>query len=132
MSYLETGSYTYSDLDNDGDLDMITVPTVGPLQIYINHTTGRQAVQFSLEDQRGNRFGIGSKIIIHYGKGLHQIREVQASGGYQSFDAPIAHFGLAEQTQIDQVEVQWSDGETTVIDTPLDAGARYTIRREVA
>lgn len=131
-SYLETGSYSYSDLDNDGDLDIVTVPAVGPLLIYINQTAEKKAIQFSLDDERGNRYGIGSKIIIHYGNGLHQMREITASGGYQSFDAPVAHFGLAEQAQVDRVEVQWYDGETTAIETPLSAGSQYRIRREAA
>ncbi|PYS74617.1 MAG: hypothetical protein DMF69_01370 [Acidobacteria bacterium] len=128
-SNLNTLSYTYLDLDNDGDLDIIVVPTVGPLSVYVNQTPRRQSIAFELHDERGNYYGIGSKIIINYGKDQHQMRELQAGGGYLSFDGPIAYFGLADAQAVRSVTVQWSTGETTVLDREFKSGARYVIKR---
>jgi len=128
-SYLNTLSYTYADLDNDGDLDIIAVPAVGPLSIYINQTKPKQSIAFELRDGRGNYYGIGSKIIINYGDGQHQMREIQASGGYLSFDAPIAYFGLGDERAVKSVEIEWSADEKSVLDKEFKAGARYIVSR---
>lgn len=131
-SYLDNSSYTYVDIDNDGDLDIILVPIVGPISTFINNTDNGNAMEFELRDQIGNHFGIGSKIIIHYGTNgtQHQIREFQAGGGYISFDAPLVHFGLGEFDKVTQVEVIWSTGERTVLDGDFAAGMTYIISRE--
>ena len=57
------------------------------------------------------------------------MREIQASGGFISFDAPIAYFGLGEFQQVERVEVHWSTGERTEIRGDFPAGARYVITR---
>jgi len=57
------------------------------------------------------------------------MREIQASGGFISFDAPVAYFGLGQFTRVDRVEVEWSTGERTEIRGDFPAGARYVLRR---
>jgi uncharacterized membrane protein YraQ (UPF0718 family) len=129
-SFLPTGAYTYVDLDNDGDLDIVVAPLMGPLLVYVNNSKANR-IAFELRDHVGNRSGIGSKIIVHYGPGgaRHQMREIQASGGFLSFDAPIAYFGLGEFQRVERVEVQWSTGERTEIKGDFPAGARYVVQR---
>jgi uncharacterized membrane protein YraQ (UPF0718 family) len=130
-SYLATGSYSYVDLDNDGDLDIIVLPMWGPASIYLNSTGGENAIAFEIRDDVGNHFGIGTKIILHYGsdESRHQIRELQAGGGFASFDAPIAHFGLGEYEDVTRVEIHWSTGEHSELRGDFSAGARYVVRR---
>lgn len=128
-SNLNTLSYTYLDIDNDGDLDIIVVPTVGTLEVYINQSPPKNSIAFELNDKRGNFYGIGSKIIINYADGKHQMRELQASGGFLSFDAPVAYFGLGDETTVKSIEVQWSTGEKTVIEKEFKTGARYILSR---
>ena len=66
---------------------------------------------------------------MHYGPDgrLHHTRESKASGGFHSFDAPEAHFGLGEETQIGRVEVRWSTSETTVFEQPFPVGRDYVL-----
>ncbi len=128
-SLLDTLSFTYIDFDNDGDLDIISVPAFGPVWVFVNNATNGNAIMIELRDELGNRFGIGSKIIIRYGSGRQQMREIQSGGGFLSFDAPIAHFGLGDFEQIDSVDVLWSTGARTRIDVDFTAGARYVISR---
>src|SRR5262249_44322257 len=112
------------------DLDIVAVPISGPVLVYVNNSK-KNRIAFELRDLAGNRFGIGSKIVIRYGPGgaRHQLREIQASGGFISFDAPIAYFGLGEFQAVDSVEVQWSTGERSEIRGDFRAGARYVVRR---
>ena len=132
VSFLSTSAYTFIDIDNDGDLDIVSVPISGPVLVYVNNAVkNRMAVE--LRDHIGNRFGIGSKIIIHYGPGgkLHQLREIQASGGFVSFDAPIAYFGLSEYQGVEKIEVRWSTGERSEVRADFRAGGRYIITRKL-
>jgi len=126
--FAESTSYSYVDFDNDGDLDVIVREVLGPVWIYQNNSQDGNAVVFEFNDELGNRTGIGSKVIISYAD-KQQMREVQASGGFSSFDAPRAHFGLGSVQEIDRVEVQWSTGETTSLTGDFRAGKRYRLTR---
>ena len=126
--YLITAAATVADIDNDGDLDIFTVPVNGPAMAFINNAEGTAAISFVLEDHAGNRDGIGARIEVRQGD-MVQMREIQLGGGFMSFDAPIAHFGLGDGGEIDEVTVQWPDGERTIVDGAFSAGATYRIVR---
>ncbi|WP_233341662.1 FG-GAP-like repeat-containing protein [Robiginitomaculum antarcticum] len=128
--YLMTAAATRADFDNDGDLDIVTVPVNGPLQVYQNNSQDGNIVSFSFDDRIGNRDGVGNRVTIFYGEGRQQVRELQLGGGFMSFDAAIAHFGLGEFKRIDRVIVNWADGGQSEIAGPVKAGSRYIITRQ--
>lgn len=130
-AFRATQTYTYIDIDNDGDQDIITAPVIGALQVHINKMKKGNSIAFELHDESGNSFGIGSKIIIHYGEEAekHQVREVLASGGHLSYDPYISYFGLGAYQQVEKVTIQWSTGEETEVTGPFSSGAKYEIRR---
>jgi uncharacterized membrane protein YraQ (UPF0718 family) len=131
--FINTPSYVYIDFDFDGDLDILATGLLSPTRLFINQESKNRAISFSLRDRRGNRFGIGSKIRIYYrqdGAERHQLRELKAGGGFMSFDAPRAHFGLGDQAEISRLEIDWSNGGKTLIDKPLPAGSHYIVTRE--
>jgi len=57
------------------------------------------------------------------------MREIQAGGGFLSFDEPVAHFGLGQYDEVREIEVQWSTGTSTVAKGPFPANGRYIIER---
>lgn len=128
--FFATGAYAYVDYDLDGDLDVLTVPFEGNVTLYENEMSDDHSVAFELRDRVGNRFGIGSSIIVRYGDGRAQLRELKAGGGYISFDPPVAYFGLGRHDHVSEVEVRWSTGEVTKVRGPLAADALYRIGRE--
>ena len=87
------------------------------------------AIQFVLEDKLGNHRGIGAMIRIDYAGGS-QMREIKLSGGYLSFDLPVAHFGLAEHASVSKVTVRWPDGVETVVAQELSGGKLYRVSRK--
>ncbi len=128
---LSIGGYSYVDMDNDGDLDIIAVPTEAPLLVFRNNSASGNSIAFEFSDQAGNAYGIGNRVIIHYGPDgkRHQMREIHAGGGFVSFDAPVAHFGLGEYDRVSRVEIVWSTGERTELEGEFTAGGRYVITR---
>ena len=130
--YDQASSFNLIDIDNDGDLDIITNTNYGPFIFYINNDAEKNSLTLKLRDGKGNRFCIGCKVIIRYGKGKksHQMREMKASGGYRSFDAPIIHFGLGINEQINEIAIRWSDGVESTIQGPFPTNREYTISRD--
>lgn len=126
----DTLAYTYIDYDNDGDLDILTVPTYGPLVAFENTGSKHNSIAIELHDSVGNYYGIGSKIIIHDANNNQQMRELQSSGGYQSFDSPIAYFGTGDSKEIQRIEIIWSTGEKSIINKSLPTNRKYVISRD--
>ena len=126
-----TSAYTYIDIDNDGDLDIVTAGLNGPINVYINNETKNNSITFEFRDKKGNFFGIGNKVYIYYGEDnrRHQVREIKSGGGFLSFDSPIAHFGLGQYDVVNRVEIIWSTGEKTVIDKEFLANRKYVVMR---
>ena len=131
--YDHASSYVYLDIDNDGDLDIVSNTLYGPYKIYVNNESKRNSISFKLRDESGNRFCVTCRIEIYYGdKGkLKQMREIKASGGFRSFDPPVAHFGLDLKKGIDRVKIAWSDGGISVIDHFFPANREYRIIRRM-
>ena len=127
-------AYTVLDFDRDGDLDFVTNSINGPLWLLRNNNRSGNSIGFGLRDEIGNRDGIGTKFTIHYGPDgeRHQMRELKSSGGYLSFDEPVAHFGLGEYDTIERLEISWSTGGTTEVPGPFKAGHTYRLSRSPA
>ncbi|MDI5893728.1 VCBS repeat-containing protein [Flavobacterium algoritolerans] len=107
-SIISNGS-GYADIDNDGDLDVITNNTNAIASLYINKTdTKSNYLKLKLRFTGKNTFGIGAKV-ISYSKGKKQFKELQTTRGFQSSSEPIVHFGYGKTTKIDSLVVIWPD-----------------------
>ncbi len=107
-SIISNGS-GYADIDNDGDLDLITNNLNTVASIYINKTD-KNANYLKVKLQFGgkNTFGIGAKV-ISYVKGKKQFKELQTTRGFQSSSEPIVHFGYGKTAVVDSIVVVWPD-----------------------
>jgi enediyne biosynthesis protein E4 len=107
-SIISNGS-GYADLDNDGDLDVITNNTNDIASLYINKTnTSANYLKIKLQFEGKNTFGIGTKVMA-YAKGEKQCKELQTTRGFQSSSEPMIHFGYGKTTTIDSLVVIWPD-----------------------
>jgi hypothetical protein len=125
-----TGSYVYVDYDLDGDLDIIARPFQLTPVVFRNDSHKSPGLHIELDDRRShNRYGIGSRIEIRAPDGRLQVREIKASGGYASADAPVAAFGLGNWPAVATIKVVWSDGDATALDGLTLAAGRYKLIR---
>ena len=130
--YDHSSSYTYLDIDRDGDLDIIANTLYGSFKVYTNSETKNNSATFKFNDEKGNRFCLGCKIIIRYGHNgeQHQFREIKTGGGFHSYDAPEAHFGLSGFKSIHKIEIMWSTGEKTSLEGNFPVNHEYTVQRK--
>ena len=118
----------YTDLDADGDLDMVFNNLESEAFVYRNNSRGENWIQFELEDGNSINDVLFSKVKVTAGE-LEQTIDYQFTRGYQSFMEPLAHFGLGAAAQVDRVEVTWPDGLVTVVEAPA-INKRHTLKKE--
>jgi hypothetical protein len=100
----------YGDLDNDGDLDLVTNNIDAPAFIYENKATGN-FLKIKLEGSEKNKFGYGAKVVIHH-NGKLQVAENNVTRGFISSVENGVFFGLGKDIEVDKVEVTWRDGKS--------------------
>jgi enediyne biosynthesis protein E4 len=108
----------YADLDNDGDLELITNNTNEIATIWQNHSNDNKSnsyLRIKLSGAAGNNFGIGAKVIVE-ANGTKQYQELFPTRGFQSSVEPILHFGLGENQKIANVRVVWPDGKQNILE----------------
>ena len=99
------------DLDNDGDLDIITNNINQPAGILENTSEGHHYIKVSLKDKNGLD-AIGAKLTVFI-KDVTQFEELQSTQGFiSSYIGPL-HFGMADNNHVDSMHVQWPDGSTS-------------------
>lgn len=110
----------YSDLDNDGDLDLVVNNINAPAFIYQNEADKKlkhHYLKVKLEGEGQNKLGLGAKVRIYQGDKM-QYLEQMPTRGYQSSVSPVLHFGLGENVSVDKLEITWLSGKTEVIQQP--------------
>ncbi len=106
-----TNGAAFADLDNDGDLDIITNNMDERAFIYRNNSTQLglgNYLKIHLIGQEKNPDGIGTRVIIKTRDGK-QILEQYLTRGFQSSVDKIMHFGLGNQDSVNQLKVIWPD-----------------------
>jgi len=102
----------YADLDNDGDLDLVTNNMNSIAEVYENHSDQRKGNNYivcQLKGSEKNTGGIGARIIIYTG-GNMQVAEAVPVRGFNSAVDSRVHFGLGTSNVIDSLLIRWPDG----------------------
>ncbi|MDB9720588.1 VCBS repeat-containing protein [Winogradskyella sp.] len=104
----------YADLDNDGDLDVITNNIDAPAFVYENKATGN-FLKINLEGSEKNKFGIGAKAVITH-NGKQQMVENTVTRGYLSSVEHGMFFGLGKDIKVEKVQVFWPNGTSNIFE----------------
>ncbi|MBN8507163.1 MAG: CRTAC1 family protein [Burkholderiales bacterium] len=132
------GVASVADYDNDGYLDVLVAEgceVCGPLLRFGNRTllknirSGNHWIQLDLIGCQSNRDAIGARLIATAG-GKQQMRIAGGGMHRAAQDQKRIHFGLALNTHVDRLRIEWPSGIITVTDG-LAADHIYEIREDV-
>jgi hypothetical protein len=100
----------YADLDNDGDLEIITNNIDDRASFFENTSSDyNNFVQIQFKGNENNSFGLGARAYVKVND-TEQMQELTLTRGFQSSVAPQLHFGLAKAEVIDEIRIIWPDG----------------------
>tara|TARA_B100001750_G_scaffold209354_1_gene189137 strand:+ start:196783 stop:200097 length:3315 start_codon:yes stop_codon:yes gene_type:complete len=101
----------YADLDNDGDLEVVTNNIDDVASIFKNSSSdNKNYLQVAFKGKEGNRLGLGSRVYLT-NNGMQQLQELTMTRGFQSSVAPEMHFGLGQLVNVEHLKVVWPDGK---------------------
>jgi enediyne biosynthesis protein E4 len=107
----------YSDLDNDGDLDLIVNNINAPVFVYQNEANTKLNNQFlkvKMAGENANKMGIGAKVYL-FSQGNSQCQEQMPTRGFQSNVSFTLNFGLGKTNKIDSIKVIWNTDKSQVL-----------------
>jgi enediyne biosynthesis protein E4 len=117
----------FGDYDNDGDIDVLVINMNDrPTLLRNDSPPSNHWITIRLTGTKSNRDGIGARIKVEAGKRV-QTSIVRGDGSYLSHSDVRAHFGLAEATRIDRIEIRWPSGLVETA-TGLAANQFYVAR----
>ncbi len=114
-----------ADLDNDGDLDIVTNNINSTASIYINKTDDKASyLKIKFDHPGPNTQGIGTKV-YSYHQGVLQYKELYTVRGFQASSEPVVHFGYGQHSMADSIRIVWPDKSTQLL---TDVSLNQTIQ----
>lgn len=109
------------DLDNDGDLDIVTNDFNSEPMVLISDLAQQRKIHWLkvvLVGTKSNRNGLGATVRL-YANGQTYTRYNDGKSGYLSQSVLPLYFGLRDSSIIDRLEVDWPSGRKQVISKGL-------------
>ena len=120
----------FGDLNNDGTVDVVVENLDGSPMILRNKTKSpNHWITLELRGSKSNRMALGAKVTVTAGS-LIQIDEVRSGGSYLSNSDPRVHFGLADSSTVDSIQIRWPSGATETLRS-LHADQLYVVKEGV-
>jgi enediyne biosynthesis protein E4 len=110
------------DLDNDGDLDIVTNDFNSEPQVLVSDLAQRKSIHWLkvlLTGTTSNRNGLGATVRVHAGGQTHT-QYHDGKSGYLAQSALPLYFGLGDVAKIDSVQVDWPSGKKQQVTSGLE------------
>ena len=118
------------DLDNDGDLDIVTNDFNSEPMVLISNLTERKPdirfLKVKLIGTMSNRNGLGARVRVTVGT-QNYVKVQDGQSGYLSQSLIPLYFGLGKGRQVDEIEISWPSGGRQVIKGPIQANQLLVI-----
>ncbi len=115
------------DLDDDGDLDIVTNEFGAEPMVLVNNLTSvsdrTRYLKVRLEGTTSNRSGIGARVELTTDIGTYA-QVMDGKSGYLSQSSMPLYFGLGDAGKIEEIRVLWPSGKEQVVSEP---GAMNTL-----
>ncbi len=111
----------YADLDNDGDLDIVTNNIDASALVYENKNNQpgkKSSVKIKLKGSAQNINATGAKVIVYANKEIRTYEKYPVKGFMSSMEIPML-IGL-EKTKVDSMFLIWPDNTYQPISIPAD------------
>jgi hypothetical protein len=109
------------DLDNDGDLDIVTNDFNSAPQVLVSDLAQVRNIHWLkvvLIGTHSNRNGLGATVRVQ-AAGQTYTKYNDGKSGYLSQSVLPLYFGLGDATKIDRVEVDWPSGKKQAVTSGL-------------
>src|SRR6266849_2341414 len=100
----------YSDINNDGALDVLVMTNGGPAHLYLNQGGNNQSLRIKLVGTKSNRDGIGAIVRVTGGSDKQWLT-MKTGSSYLSQSELVLTFGMGSKTKADTVEIDWPSGQ---------------------
>ncbi len=134
MGTLSSRSSVMVDLDEDGDLDVVTNEFNDAPQILINNLSERAKLHYLKvvpQGTRSNRNGLGATVQV-LADGRRHFQYYDGKSGYLGQSVLPLYFGLGAATRIERVEVIWPTGERQIVKEEVRINSTLTVVQETS
>lgn len=121
MGTLSSRSSVIFDLDDDGDLDIVTNDFNSEPMVLISDLSERKPIHWIkilLQGTQSNRGGLGATVRVYAGGQIYT-KYNDGKSGYLAQSVLPLYFGLDAATKIDRIEVDWPSGAKQIVNQDL-------------
>ncbi|MDE0298158.1 MAG: CRTAC1 family protein [Candidatus Poribacteria bacterium] len=132
LGALGTRSSIIFDLDDDGDLDIVTNEFNSEPLVLISNLSDKRAINFlkvKLIGTKSNRDGLGATVTVTAGSNTY-VKVHDGQSGYLSQSLYPLYFGLDDADIVNRIDVLWPSGKKQVVAGPLDTNKLIDIEEE--
>jgi enediyne biosynthesis protein E4 len=122
MSPRSSRSSVIFDLDNDGDLDIVTNDFNSEPEVLVSDLAERRRIHWLkivLVGTSSNRNGLGATVHVHSGGQIYT-KYNDGKSGYLAQSVLPLYFGLGDADRIDRVEVHWPSGRNQALSKGIE------------
>ena len=117
------------DLDDDGDLDIVTNEQNDRPMVLISNLAGKKKIHYlkiKLVGTVSNRDGLGATVKVHAG-GSNYLRYNDGKSGYLAQSSMPLYVGLGETAKADSIEVTWPSGKKQTVSDQIPTNGLLVI-----
>ena len=121
------------DLDDDGDLDIITNEFNATPMVLISDLSTTKPIHYLKIDLQGttsNRNGLGATVQVRAGDQTYT-KVHDGKSGYLSQSLLPLYFGLGDATRVDAIEIRWPSGSTQHVPGPIAINTLLKVKEEL-